>query len=68
MSEKIITARPEDLAKAELIDAIRKQTDNARTQIPREGAAALRDLAEAYAIVTTPTLPPLELSTPVDGS
>jgi hypothetical protein len=63
------TETMEELAKIELISAIRKQTDAASKDIPRSGAAALRDLAEAYAIVTTPTLLPLELlSSPADGS
>lgn len=36
----------------ELLAAIRTQTDAAAKTLPREGAAALRDLAEAYCAVT----------------
>lgn len=52
-----ITLTDETRTKAELLAAIRKQTDAAGKDLPRSGAAALRDLAEAYAIVTTPALP-----------
>ncbi|MFC7909041.1 hypothetical protein [Streptomyces nigra] len=51
------TATMQDLVKIDLLSAIRSQTDAARRDLPGPGSAALRNLAEAYAIVTAPTLP-----------
>jgi hypothetical protein len=53
---KPITPSAEDLARTELLDAIRKQASNAATQVPSVGALALRNLAEAYATVTAEPL------------
>ncbi|WP_432041440.1 hypothetical protein [Streptomyces cadmiisoli] len=63
------TKTMEELTKVELLSAIRKQIDAAAKDIPHIGAAALRDLAEAYAIATAPTFPqPGLLTTSADGS
>jgi hypothetical protein len=51
------TQHIEDVAKDELLAAIRKQADVAGKDLPRSGAAALRDLAEAYSILTAAPLP-----------
>ncbi|MGW5408997.1 hypothetical protein [Streptomyces spiralis] len=51
------TQTVEDRARAELLRAIREQTAAARTALLRDGAAALRDLAEAYAVITVEPLP-----------
>lgn len=60
------TQNSEALTRAELLDAIRKQADAAGKDVPRNGAAALRDLAEAYTMVTAMPLPLLPSS--CDGS
>lgn len=60
------TPSPEARTRTELLDAIRKQADAAGKDLPRSGAAALRDLAEAYTMVTAMPLPLLPSS--CDGS
>jgi hypothetical protein len=47
----------EDQVRDELLAAIRYHITGAKTQQPREGAAALRDLARAYATLTGRSLP-----------
>lgn len=51
------TPSPEARTRAELLDAIRKQADAAGKDLPRNGAAALRDLAEAYTMITAEPMP-----------
>ncbi|WP_143662386.1 hypothetical protein [Streptomyces sp. Amel2xC10] len=48
---------PEQSVRGELLAAIRSQTDRAHLLDPQAGAAALRDLAEAYSILTAEPLP-----------
>jgi hypothetical protein len=48
----IPTQPAEDQVRDELLAAIRYHITGAKTQTPREGAAALRDLAAAYASLT----------------
>ncbi|MFF3310509.1 hypothetical protein [Streptomyces sp. NPDC002952] len=54
----------EDRTKDELLTAIRKQAEAAGRDLPRTGAAALRDLAEAYSVITAVPLP---MVTGIDG-
>ncbi|MFD7884065.1 hypothetical protein ACFV3N_16700 [Streptomyces bauhiniae] len=43
--------------KEELLTSIRHQAKEANRQLPRIAAASLRDLAEAYAVLTVAPLP-----------
>ncbi|WP_445524776.1 hypothetical protein [Streptomyces cyslabdanicus] len=57
MRDLIIPESSEGRTKEDLLAAIRKQTAVAACMLPREGAAALRDLAEAYSALTVVPLP-----------
>ncbi|MFI9824446.1 hypothetical protein ACIHFC_28940 [Streptomyces sp. NPDC052013] len=63
-----VTKTVEEQTKAELLAAIRKQTEAASNQIPRVAAATLRDLAEAYAVLTVEPLPLFPLQPPADDA
>lgn len=55
MSENDTPTRTmQELTKSELITAIRTQAEAAKYIDPQEGSHALRNLAEAYAILTAP--------------
>ncbi|MFF0597900.1 hypothetical protein [Streptomyces antibioticus] len=59
---------PEQSIRGELLAAIRSQADRARVLDPQAGAAALRDLAEAYSILTAQPLPLLGDEMPPAGT
>ncbi|MFE0727923.1 hypothetical protein ACFW2X_06665 [Streptomyces antibioticus] len=61
-------SNPIDQTRDELLAAIRKQTAAAALIEPQGGAAALRHLADAYAILTAQPLPLLDDGMPPAGT